>query len=76
MIAGLERFVERRKPKPLTLYLDGSDINTASAAEGGVQKSLADFQVKERDLIVENLPDEVIELGKKLPVRSANNSSR
>ena len=47
-------------PKPLTLYLDGSDINTASAAEGGVQKSLADFQVKERDLIVENLPDEVI----------------
>src|SRR4029077_20426675 len=56
-------------PKPLTLYLDGSDINTASAAEGGVQKSLADFQVKERDLIVENLPDDVIELGKKLPVQ-------
>src|SRR6476660_8195666 len=56
-------------PKPLTLYLDGRDINTASAAEGGVQKSLADFQVKERDLIVENLPDEVIELGKKLPVQ-------
>ena len=56
-------------PKPLTLYLDGSDINTADAAEGGVQKSLADFQMKERDLIVENLPDEVIELGKKLPVQ-------
>ncbi|HEY4757933.1 MAG TPA: ABC transporter permease [Chthoniobacterales bacterium] len=56
-------------PKPLPLYLDGSDINTASAAEGGVQKSLADFQMKERDLIVENLPDEVIELGKKLPVQ-------
>jgi ABC-2 type transport system permease protein len=56
-------------PKPLPLYLDGSDINTASAAEGGVQKSLADFQVKERDIIVENLPDEVIELGKKLPVQ-------
>jgi ABC-2 type transport system permease protein len=56
-------------PKPLPLYLDGSDINTAAAAEGGVQKSLADFQVKERDLIVENLPDEVIELGKKLPVQ-------
>jgi ABC-type multidrug transport system permease subunit len=56
-------------PKPLPLYLDGSDINTASAAEGGVQKSLADFQVKERDIIVETLPDEVIELGKKLPVQ-------
>src|SRR5438309_6991167 len=56
-------------PKPLPLYLDGSDRNTASAPEGGVQKSLADFQVKERDIIVENLPDEVIELGKKLPVQ-------
>jgi len=56
-------------PKPLPLYLDGSDINTASAAEGAVQKSLADFQMKERDIIVENLPEEVIELGKKLPVQ-------
>jgi ABC-2 type transport system permease protein len=33
-----------------------------------VQKSLADFQVKERDRIVENLPEDVIELGKKLRV--------
>jgi ABC-type multidrug transport system permease subunit len=55
-------------PKPLPLYLDGADINTASAAEGAVQKSLADFQVKERDLLVENLPEDVIELGKKLRV--------
>ncbi len=55
-------------PKPLPLYLDGADINTAAAAEGAVQKSLADFQIKERDLIVENLPEDVIELGKKLRV--------
>jgi ABC-type multidrug transport system permease subunit len=55
-------------PKPLTLYVDGSDINAADAALGEVQKSLADFQMKERDLVVENLPDEVIELGKQLPV--------
>jgi ABC-type multidrug transport system permease subunit len=55
-------------PKPLPLYLDGADINTASAAEGAVQKSLADFQIKERDLIVENLPDDVIQLGKQLRV--------
>ena len=34
-----------------------------------MQKSLADFQMKERDLIVEDLPDEVIELGKQLPVQ-------
>jgi ABC-2 type transport system permease protein len=55
-------------PKPLPLYLDGADINTAAAAEGAVQKSLADFQIKERDRIVENLPEDVIELGKKLRV--------
>lgn len=55
-------------PKPLALYLDGADINTASEAEGAVQKSLADFQMKERDIIIEALPEEVIELGKKLPV--------
>jgi len=55
-------------PKPLPFYLDGSDTNTATALEGAVRESLADFQAKERDLIVENLPDEVIELGKKLPV--------
>jgi len=55
-------------PQPLPLYLDGADINTASAAEGAVQKSLADFQIRERDLIVGNLPEDVIELGKKLRV--------
>jgi ABC-type multidrug transport system permease subunit len=55
-------------PKPLPMYLDGSDTNTAATLEGAVQKSLADFQTKERDLIVESLPEEVIDLGKKLPV--------
>ena len=55
-------------PKPLPLYLDGSDINTASAAEGAVQKSLAEFQMKERDILVESLPEDVIELGKKLRI--------
>jgi ABC-type multidrug transport system permease subunit len=55
-------------PKPLPLYLDGSDTNTASAVEGAVQRSLGEFQTKERDLIVTSLPDEVIDLGKKLPV--------
>jgi ABC-type multidrug transport system permease subunit len=55
-------------PKPLPLYLDGADTNTADALEGGVQKSLADFQLGERDLMIQNLPDEVIDLGRKLPV--------
>src|SRR6266853_860533 len=49
-------------PKPLPLYLDDSDTNTASAVEGAVQKNLGTFQAKERDLIVESLPEGVIGL--------------
>ena len=55
-------------PKPLVFYLDGSDTNTADALEGSVHQSLADFQMKERDSTVENLPGEVFEMGEKLPV--------
>jgi ABC-2 type transport system permease protein len=55
-------------PKPLPLYLDDSDTNTATAVEGAVLQNLGTFQAKERDLLVESLPEEVIELGKKLPV--------
>src|SRR5207244_3696405 len=47
-------------PKPLPLYLDDSDTNTATAVEGAVQKNLGTFQSKERDLLVESLPEEVI----------------
>jgi drug efflux transport system permease protein len=55
-------------PKPLPLYLDDSDTNTATAVEGAVLQNLGTFQAKERDLLVESLPEGVIELGKKLPV--------
>jgi len=56
-------------PHPVILYLDGSDTNTATQLQGSVQQSLADFQLKERDALVESLPEEVLELGKKLPVQ-------
>src|SRR3954468_14075258 len=65
---GWSGSLDAGNPKPLPLYLDGADINTSDAVEGAVQRSLADFQMKERDIVVEALPDEVIELGKKLPV--------
>jgi ABC-2 type transport system permease protein len=55
-------------PIPLPLYLDGSDTNTASELEGRVQEKLGEFQKKQRDEMIENLPEEVIDLGKKLPV--------
>ena len=66
--AGWGDSLTKGNPQTLPLYLDGTDINTADAVEGGVRKSLADFQLGERDLVVENLPDSVVDLGKKLPV--------
>ena len=65
---GWSESLANGNPQPVILYLDGSDTNTATYLEGSVLKSLADFQVKERDSIIDALPEEVIELGKKLPV--------
>jgi ABC-type multidrug transport system permease subunit len=66
--AGWSETLGSGDPKPLPLYLDDSDTNTATTVEGAMQQNLANFQAKERDLIIESLPDEVIELGKKLPI--------
>lgn len=60
--------LNKGNPQPLPLYLDDSDTNTSGAVEGAVLQNLGTFQAKERDLIVEGLPEDVIELGKKLPV--------
>jgi ABC-type multidrug transport system permease subunit len=55
-------------PMPLQLYLDGADTNTAEQLEGSVQKTLGDFQLNERQVMVDALPEEVFTLAKKLPV--------
>jgi ABC-2 type transport system permease protein len=67
--AGWNESLENGDPKPLLLYLDGSDINTSEAVEGSVRQSLGDFQLKQRDQMIENLPEEVFELGKQLPIQ-------
>ena len=66
---GWNESLENGNPKPLLLYLDNGDINTASAVEGSVRESLGDFQLKQRDRMIETLPEEVFELGKQLPVQ-------
>jgi len=66
---GWNESLENGDPKPLLLFLDGGDINTADAIEGSVRQSLGDFQLKERDRMIETLPEEVFELGKQLPVQ-------
>lgn len=55
-------------PTPIPLYLDGSDTNTATELEGRVQESLGKFQKQQLDTTVENLPENVIDLAKQLPV--------
>ena len=65
---GWSESLDKGDPKPLPLYLDDSDTNTATAVEGAVQQNLGTFQANERDLLVESLPDSVVDLGKKLPV--------
>jgi ABC-2 type transport system permease protein len=67
--ASWNESLENGNPKPLLLYVDASDINTADAVEGSVRQSLGDFQLKQRDRMIETLPEEVFELGKQLPVQ-------
>jgi ABC-2 type transport system permease protein len=67
--AGWNQSLENGDPKPLLLYVDASDINTADAVEGSVRQSLGDFQLKQRDRMIETLPEQVFELGKQLPVQ-------
>jgi ABC-type multidrug transport system permease subunit len=55
-------------PMPLTLFLDGSDTDTAEQLEGSVQKTLGDFQLNERQVMIDALPEDVFDLAKKLPV--------
>jgi ABC-2 type transport system permease protein len=50
------------------MSLDGSDTSTAEQLQGSLHKTLGDFQMNEREVMVDALPDEVIQLAKKLPI--------
>ncbi len=53
-------------PIPLHLLLDGTDTNTAPQLKGAVQEALGTFQLDSRQDMIDQLPDEVFELGRKL----------
>jgi len=55
-------------PKPLPFYVDGSDTNTGDALTGALQRSLGEFQLGERQVMIDSLPSEVFDLAKNLPV--------
>jgi ABC-2 type transport system permease protein len=66
---GWSGSIETGAPIPLRLYLDGADTNTAEQLEGSVQKTLGDFQLNERQVMIDALPENVFDLAKKLPVQ-------
>jgi ABC-type multidrug transport system permease subunit len=55
------------EPLSIRLTLDGTDTNTAPSVQGVLQEVLGDYQSSRRDSLIENLPDEIIDLGKNLP---------
>ncbi len=55
-------------PKPLHFLVDGSDTNTAAELEGRLREFLGGFQMASRQDMVDELPDNVIELAKQLPL--------
>jgi ABC-2 type transport system permease protein len=64
---GWGRSLSDGEPRPLRAILDGTDTSTAPQLEGSIRKVLGEFQLAARDEMIDNLPDEVFELGKKLP---------
>jgi ABC-2 type transport system permease protein len=59
-------------PIPIQATLDGTDTTTASALEGVLGQALGNFQLTSRQEMVDNLPEEVIALGKQIPVDFRN----
>lgn len=55
-------------PIALQAWLNGSDTTTAPTLEGMLDQAMGEFQLKERDRMVEDLPIEVIDMGEKIPV--------
>jgi ABC-2 type transport system permease protein len=72
---GWSDSLAKNDPVPLPLYLDGSDTNTADLLEGSVRKTLADFQHEALVELIDTLPEDVIDLSKKLPVQVRNRFS-
>jgi ABC-type multidrug transport system permease subunit len=65
--SGWSASLANGNPRPVQMYLDGADTNTASQLQGALQQSLGDFQLAERQVIIDALPEEVFDLAKNLP---------
>jgi len=70
--SGWGQSLHNGDPKPLRIVLDGTDTNSAPAIEGVLQGILGEFQMKMRDEMIDNLPDEVFDMGRNLPAGVRN----
>ncbi len=61
------RSLSNGDPLPLRLILDGTDTATAPQLRGAIQEALGEFQLDSRQDMIDELPEEVVELGKKIP---------
>lgn len=66
--AGWSQGLANGKPVPLRLFLDSSDTNIAPQLLGSVQETLGEFQLAERQEMVDALPEEVFAMAEKIPV--------
>jgi ABC-2 type transport system permease protein len=64
---GWSRSLDNGDPIPLRLFVDGADTNTGQQLEGSLQETLGKFQMNERQVMIDELPEEVFDLAKKLP---------
>ena len=54
-------------PIPLQLVLDGADTNSAPEIQGAVQQILGEYQSRSLETMIDDLPEEVFDLGRQLP---------
>ncbi len=66
--AGWSQGLANGKPVPLRLSLDASDTNIAPQLLGSVQETLGEFQLAERQEMIDALPEDVFEMAEKIPV--------
>ena len=65
--AGWGASLKGGNPMPIQLVLDGMDTTTAPRLRGAIQEALGEFQLEARQEMIDELPEEVFEMGRKLP---------
>ena len=65
--AGWGKSLKNGETIPLRFVADGSDTNSGSEMEGYLRQFVGEFQLNQRDEMIADLPDSVVDLGKQLP---------